>query len=208
MAEKNSNQTEFAIQFLMSEHETAVAEIWKDLEHSWEVFKFYITLITGSAGFVLALLSLNLNNYSQTLTVLVSSTIIFIIGLTVHMQLVGTDIKYRRVKNRLVLIRNKISNTLKLKSYFEMLKEANAELVNSPTYLGYSLREQTLRALRVAGIKTQLVLLNSLVGTVALVATGVLAGVQKLHYLFYLGIGGFIILLLLHSLIAKIRSIE
>jgi hypothetical protein len=206
MAEKPSTQKDIATQFLLTEHDTAVKEIWKDLEHSWEVFKFYITLITGSVGFILALLSLSLDKYLQTMIILIASSIVFIIGLTVHMQLVGTDMQYRSVKKRLILIRKRISNTLALKSYFETLKDANVDLVGPADYPGYSLQEQIRRAIKVAGIKTQLVLLNSLVGTIAVIAVGIVMGMLNTIHLILLGIGGFFVLVSFHSIIAKIRS--
>ena len=58
MTEENSNSKhEKQLQFFLAEHKIAAEDSWKYNEFIWNVFKFYITLLTGASGLALALRS-------------------------------------------------------------------------------------------------------------------------------------------------------
>ena len=57
---KNQNK-ELQLQFLISEHQTAADERWKINERTLDIYKYFITVISGFGALFLALLSFGLS---------------------------------------------------------------------------------------------------------------------------------------------------
>lgn len=159
------------LEFLFSDHQFAAEERWKFAEHTWEVFKYYITLLTGAGGFILALITLSIDWRTLIWSISISATIIFVIGLTVFMQLIRLDIQLKSVERRLHIARQEIAKITALEYYIDELVEAKSDMGISYTELGYSLRHQIRRAIIGMGLKTQLILINSAIGTLAITLT-------------------------------------
>lgn len=201
-----SQQEEYAIQFLLAEHRIAAEEIWKLSNSTWNVFRFYITLLTAAGGFVLALASLNTSWDTLSRIIAVAAVLVFVIGITVYIQLLRIDNDSRRALRRIELVREQIIHSTLLRDYHTTLKEADADLGFPYEILGYSSLELVKRAIRGGGLKTQLVLINSSVGMIGVVASAMAMEVNSVRLLLALGIGSFILLTLMHGFYATLRG--
>ena len=204
MSDSDHNVDVNRIQFLISEHEFAAEERWKYSEHSWDIYKFYMTLLSAGGGFVLAILSTSVDGSTMRLVVTATASLVFIVGVTVFGQLIGHDLRHRSVNRRLDLVRLEIADATALHGYIEKLNETEANFGSMSHRLSYSLKDQFLRALNNSGIKTQLVIINSIVGTIA-----VLFGVMPLSGIstrILPAISLMILLLFAHMLFAKVHA--
>jgi len=189
----------------MAEHEFAANERWKFAEITWEVFKFYITLLTGTVGFVLALISLKMDSSNLLLVTSISSGIVFTIGILVFMRMIVIDLDLKRARTRLRIARTLIGMITSLDDYLTDLNQAEVDLASSQD-VGYSMSGQLKRATAGIGLKIQVVVINCFVGTISIVACAVILGMASIINLILTGIIGYLVLIIFHALIAKTRE--
>jgi len=199
------NSEELSVQFLLSEYEQSVQERWKYREHSWEVFRFYISLLTAIGGLLLALLTFGSNTNQFFSIVSVASIVMFIIGITVLLQLLALHIGARSVGNRLVLSRKRMAQLASMEGYLNILDDDFEGLGFSAEVNDYSLRGQFKRSYQSAGLKTQLVLINSLVGVVTLITVSINFAKFDIGTIILLGVLGFFFLVFFYTLLARLR---
>jgi hypothetical protein len=205
---KQKTNKEFAFKFLMEENSFAAEERWKYTELNWEAFRFYMTLVTGSVAFILALSSAKLDLSSFSAVVSISSGIIFIIGILVYLRMIVLSADAAVVRKRLRIIRKLIFAIAPLKGYFNSLHEANADMAFTQG-LDYSFRGQFRRAIIGVGLKTQIVVINSFIGMISIVAGAIslkIMSTTPLYGLIILVIVSYIFLIVIHALIGKARD--
>lgn len=202
--EFNKNE-EHAFEFLMAEHQLAAEERWKFAELNWEVFKYYVTLLTGTGGLILALVSLKINLSDLLLVICISSGMIYIIGLLVFMRMIVLDIELKKTRTRLNISRTLIGEFTSLEDYVNDLKKAKVDLVGSLDK-EYSISGQVKQAISSMGLKTQVVVINSFIGTVSIIAIARKFGSISIGNLTLICIFGYIVLIFFHMLIAWTRK--
>ena len=195
------NDKELQMQFLLAEYESTINQRWKVHERHTEVFKFYITIISGFGGLFLTLLTLG-RPWSEINTfVPIGCLMIFLLGIILLIQLVGIEKSRGRLNKRLGIVQKKISEIASLEDYFSELESRHAEyMVAMPRY---TWRGLFLRAKRHAASKTQLIIINSLIGTVAIWMATVQFS-NQLQILIPVTIISMILLVLLHVGIVSI----
>lgn len=207
----NINQKDakdYAFQFLMEEHNFAAEERWKYAASTWEAFKFYVTLVTGAGAFILAVLSIGLNPSVLSAVVSVSTGIVFVIGILVFLRMIVLDLDLEVTRRRLRTARKTISQIASLEGYFTELQEIGAGLALTPSS-GYSFKAQVKRAMIGAGLKTQIVIMNSFTGMISIVG-GVISfgmvGKDGLVGTVILAAISYFCLISLHIFIARARE--
>ena len=201
----NNKKEEHAFEFLMAEHQLAAEERWKFAELTWEVFKFYVTMLTGIGGLILALISLKINFSDLLLVICISSGMIYLIGLLVFVRMIVLDIELKKTRTRLNISRKLIGEITSLEDYLNDLKKAEVDLVGS-LIRGYSISGQVKQAISSMGLKTQVVVINSFIGTVSIIAFARIIGIISIGNIILIGILGYIVLIIFHVLIAKTRE--
>ena len=202
MTKQNSHEDSFA--FLSEEHRTASENTWHYARYTWDVFRFYITLVTASGALIVALFTPGRELTFLPLSISLICGVLFLIGMPVFVQLIHLDLQLRRTVRRLDHVRDILSSRSDLRDYLSYLRSASMD-VTTRQDLGYSLSDQLTRAVRGGGLKTQTVLINSMIGTLSI--AGMLTAFKELDQppLLIL-LPAYLLLLLLHSLVARLLT--
>lgn len=193
--------TDFDTQFLQAEHNIAVSERWQYVDRIWDVYKHYITLITGVSGIVLALIPFT-TNYSNLLQIIsLAACFLFLIGTYKYIQILSLGRDLRRANERLAIVRRTIQKITTLDEYFQKLQSTNATL-GYIQQRKYSIFQLVRIGIKTAGLQTQAVVLNSIIGGIAIATTLLFVGwVSEGVLLLFIGIGAFFVLGIAHLLL-------
>lgn len=159
------------LQFFLEEQKLAAEERWKYAEHTWNVFKFYITLLTGAVGVIIALtsvLSSKGNLYIPYIPISIASVLIFIIGLIVFSHLLRLGKEEYKVEIRLKKARDKICKLISIENHLNDLIDFHSELGANQHMIDnwrdiYSKDEQNNSRIQGVSVKGTLIIINSVV---------------------------------------------
>lgn len=195
-ADEKSGAEQRRFQFFLDEQQIAVDERWKYVERIWEAFKFYISILTGGVGFLIAILSLGSSALDPVQVILVASSLVFVIGLLVYAQIISLGRDLYRANRRLALVRDQIGEAAQVENYLSRLQKGGLDLGDEKKKR-LTLWIHIRNSVRTIGLQTQIVILNSLVGAFGLLTwLGEVKGYKSNE----LVLGGFLSLILLVSI--------
>jgi hypothetical protein len=202
--DKSKSEEEKSFLFLISLHEITSDTIWKCYEKGWEIYRFFITLVTGVIGLLVALLTTDptIQNYFPIISIL--SGLVFFIGLSIFTQLINVDMDHARSINYENIIVAEISNRTNLeiflddkKNLFDRTEDKNDR---------YSLNNLVKRAIFSSGPKTQLVIINSFAGAISVISSFHSYFLFNLTRLFLLGALIILFLIAAHGIYGSFRG--
>ncbi len=200
--EKSDSKYVEQLQFFLEEQKIAVEEKWRFSEYTWNMFKYYITLLTGVVGVLALIYSRSTKpciNYPIN-PISIASALIFIIGFFVLIHLTRVEKEGHKVVRRLFKAREEISILTLLEEYFKKLEMNNIELGKKEP-LKYTIKGEIKYLLTGGGVKTHLIIINSIVFAIGLSYSGI---VCTKH--FFLGIVYFVIVMILQALLVILAS--
>ncbi len=153
--------------FLMQEYQMSFENLWKSWDRVWDIYRFYITLISGLSALLLGLLTVGVAWDSLYPVPAMLALVVFILGTALFVQLVNIDIAFKKTHTRMQSIRRELARIIPLDTYLADVSQAKAEWVYWEQ--SYSLAGLVKRGFRGAGVKTQVILINS-----AIAAAGIL----------------------------------
>lgn len=194
----------FDIQFILAEHGVAVSERWNYVEKIWGAFRNYVALVSGSVGIILALIPFITDLYTLIRVACLAAIAVFIFGLFAFIQLLSLQRDLDNANKRLVLVRKQIRNFSSLSAYFNDLESGNIDLGFMKSGKR-SIFELIKIGVKTAGLQTQIVILNCIIGTLGFLSVLYLMQVlQGIEIVFY-GVLIFCFLLVLHLLYVYFR---
>jgi hypothetical protein len=165
--EEKIRQDQHRFEFFLAEQQIAVDERWKYVERIWEAFKFYVTILTGGVGFLIAILSIGSSVPDPVQVILVACGLVFIVGLLVYAQIISLGGDLYRANRRLALVRDQIGDAAQVENYLSRLRRGGLDLGDEKKKR-LSLWQHIRNGVRTIGLQTQIVILNSIVGTFGL----------------------------------------
>ena len=195
---------QFTFDFLLSEYKLYADNLWSTFDKVWEIYRFYITIISGLGGILLGLLSLGTT--WQVLYPLPSifGLTAFILGISLFIQLINADIAFKKMYKRMMLARQQIATLTSLDDYFSDVSKAKAEWMYWDS--SYSIGSLLKRAVRGAGIKTQIIIVNSIVGISSVISLLVTNVKINLSSLILISVIGYFLIVLCHAIIAHLKG--
>ena len=209
--EKSDSKHDEQLQFFFHEQKIAVEEKWRISEYTWNMFKYYIILLTGVVG-VLALIYIRLTKHCINYPInpiFIASVLIFIIGIFVLLHLMRVEKEGHKVVRRLFKAREEIKILTVLEEYFKKLETKNIGLGKKGP-LKYAIKKKPLKyaikklikcLLTGGGVKTHLIIINSIVFAIGLSNLGIFCTNP-----FFLGILYFGIVMICQSILVYLVS--
>jgi len=176
--EDNNSKDKQKLQYFLEEIKIAAEERWSFNDYTWNVFKFYITLLTGAIG-VIALIYANQianNKFYPIIPIIpIFSLIIFFIGLIVYLHILRLGKDQTKVVIRLEDAREEINDIIDIKDYLNSVKKYDDELSVPNIFIKkegniYSFKNIWKSVIRGGGIKVSLVLINSIVSIIGCIS--------------------------------------
>ncbi len=164
-----SKKEENSFNYLLFVYEKSISMNQERLENSWEIFKFYITLLTGVGSVAIALISFDVDNDTLMKALASASGLVFFLGLSIFVQLVNNDMFHSITTRRIQLLMSEIYKHTNLTDYD---KEYIRIFGKTPEYTyqsfdRFSLKGVIYRAVTAAGVKTKMIVINSVLGSFA-----------------------------------------
>lgn len=196
----NQMQTDF----LVLEYELCANNLWECYDRIWGIYKFYITIISGLVGLLIAVITFGIELTSLYIAIMLISFIIFALGLSFLNQAIKIDSAAVRNYTRITAVSEKIALLANLEDYFEKIKSQRVEWAywKRPN----SFKDLLKSAILNSGVKTQITLINSLFCTLFIISLLFLSNLSMTFInLLLIATGSYILFLLLHGLVALFR---
>lgn len=208
MRSKKSELTkQKTFEYLLLAYGISVDHAWKYYERGWEVFKFYITLTTGVVGLLVTLFTAGFDISNLISMIPVLALILFAVGISVFIQLINIDIDQDQELKHHILLRDQIAEHTDLDDYFEArLKKLQYTKAYSTQETKYKVSGLIKRAILASGVKTQLVIINSAIGTLGLYFFAFSSSPIISQQSLLIGTLFFVALIILHGLYGSLRG--
>lgn len=183
-----------SVDYLLAEYQITSEQIFKLQNRSSDALKFYITLLTALGGLLIFIIPgiKDLQIINQILSL--SLGVLFIVGIVIFIHMLQQDRITGKLFKLIDHIKKQIAKETDLEEFFDDWNKSNWKINYS--YSGRSLSKILVRGIKNAGWKTQIILINSLVGTTS-VAIGINSNIS-IEYpaliIICIGIFGFLVL--------------
>ena len=176
-------------------------------ERAWEIFKYYITIVTAVGGLFIGLISSGFSDNKLIALIPFSTGVLFVIGIMVFIQLLNMDLDHTRLQKRIQITTQCIERFTALNEYFEKISSTYSSNALYTYEDRYSIINVIKRSVTAPGIKTQLILINSSIGTLGIIFAVLNNQVTiSIELQVLMGITVFIALLFFHGIYSSLKG--
>lgn len=185
------------LEFYLVEQQISVDERWKYVEKIWEAFKFYITILSSGAGLIIAVFSLGSLQVNPGELIFATTCVVFTIGALVYAQIISLGRDLYRANRRLTLARDELGKLTRTATYIKNLRSAGMDLGDDKKKK-WPILFYIKKSFRSIGLQTQIVFINSAIGTIGVITGFNLLGNLKVFGSVILGSICFIMMVGIH----------